>query len=138
MQPIIHASLGVLYRRLDSSVLLACRPPGKIMAGYWEFPGGKIEPGETPQQALIRELDEELGIIVAEADLKYLGQIEHIYTHGLAKLEVILVSAWKASVYPREGQQLAWVDLQQKIELAPLLPTTISVLQLVTQDLLRK
>jgi 8-oxo-dGTP diphosphatase len=93
----------------DGRVLLAERPAGKPMAGLWEFPGGKIQPGETPEAALIRELHEELGIDVAEACLSPLTFASHRYPALHVVLLLYVCRRWKGLVTAREGQQLSWV-----------------------------
>jgi 8-oxo-dGTP diphosphatase len=91
------------------SVLLARRPAGKPMAGLWEFPGGKIGAGETPEQALVRELAEELNITVAPADLAPLTFASHAYDGFHVLLLLYLCRRWTGALAPREGQALAWV-----------------------------
>jgi 8-oxo-dGTP diphosphatase len=93
----------------DGRVLLAQRPEGKTMAGLWEFPGGKIAPDETPEAALIRELDEELGIDVAEACLAPFTFASHRYDRFHLLMPLYVCRRWKGMPVPREGQQLAWV-----------------------------
>jgi 8-oxo-dGTP diphosphatase len=93
----------------DGRVLLAQRPEGKSMAGLWEFPGGKIAPGETPEAALIRELHEELGIDVAEACLAPFTFASHRYERFHLLMPLYVCRRWKGTPVPREGQQLAWV-----------------------------
>lgn len=133
--PIINASLGIIYNQLENSVLLACRPEGKPFAGYWEFPGGKLERDESAFAALIRELNEELDIIVAIPNLSYLDQIEYQYPHALVKLDIILVTAWQNEPQPLEGQKLFWYQLDKDIELEPLLPTTAKIFELLANYL---
>jgi 8-oxo-dGTP diphosphatase len=94
---------------VDGRVLLAQRPEGKSMAGLWEFPGGKIEAGETPEQSLIRELEEELGIIVKEACLAPLTFASHSYPDFHLLMPLYVCRRWDGTVTAREGQQLAWV-----------------------------
>ena len=94
---------------IDSRVLLARRPEGKKMAGLWEFPGGKLNPGETPEAALIRELHEELGIDVAEACLAPFAFASHAYERFHLLMPLYLCRRWKGFVQPLEGQSLAWV-----------------------------
>jgi 8-oxo-dGTP diphosphatase len=100
----------------DGRVLLARRPPGKPMAGLWEFPGGKVEPNESPEQTLIRELKEELGIEVWPECLAPLTFASHGYADFHLVMPLYVCRRWQGLVVPREGQQLAWVrprDLRQ-------------------------
>jgi 8-oxo-dGTP diphosphatase len=93
----------------DGRVLLAQRPPGKAMAGLWEFPGGKVQDGEAPEAALIRELEEELGIDVAEVCLAPFTFASHRYERFHLLMPLYLCRRWNGTVTPREGQTLAWV-----------------------------
>jgi 8-oxo-dGTP diphosphatase len=93
----------------DGRVLIAERPGGKSMAGLWEFPGGKIEPGERPEETLIRELREELGITVREACLAPLAFASHTYETFHLLMPLYVCRRWEGMVEPREGQRLAWV-----------------------------
>jgi len=93
----------------DGRVLLAQRPPGKAMAGLWEFPGGKVHAGETPEAALIRELDEELGIDVAANCLAPFTFASHRYAEFHLLMPLYVCRVWQGVVTPREGQSLAWV-----------------------------
>ncbi|MCU0802304.1 MAG: 8-oxo-dGTP diphosphatase MutT [Rhodobacteraceae bacterium] len=93
----------------DGRVLLAQRPPGKSLAGLWEFPGGKVEPGEVPEAALIRELQEELGIDTQAACLAPLTFASHSYPEFHLLMPLFACRRWKGTPQPREGQQLAWV-----------------------------
>lgn len=93
----------------DGRVLLAQRPVGKAMAGLWEFPGGKIEPGETPEAALIRELREELGIDTWASCLAPLSFASHGYAEFHLLMPVFICRKWEGIVRPHEGQNLAWV-----------------------------
>lgn len=93
----------------DGRVLLAQRPPGKTLAGLWEFPGGKIEPGERPEETLIRELAEELGIRVKEACLAPLTFASHAYESFHLLMPLYVCRRWEGFVQPREGQALKWV-----------------------------
>jgi len=94
---------------VDGRVLLAQRPPGKPMAGLWEFPGGKVESGERPEDSLIRELKEELGIVVREACLAPLTFASHAYPEFHLLMPLFVCRRWDGMVTPREGQRLAWV-----------------------------
>ena len=93
----------------DGRVLIAQRPPGKSMAGLWEFPGGKVEPGERPEQSLIRELREELGIAVKEECLAPLTFASHLYPDFHLLMPLYVCRRWEGFVEAREGQQLKWV-----------------------------
>jgi 8-oxo-dGTP diphosphatase len=93
----------------DGRVLIAQRPAGKPMAGLWEFPGGKIEDGEAPEQSLIRELQEELGIVVNEACLAPLAFASHAYPDFHLLMPLYVCRRWEGQVIASEGQALAWV-----------------------------
>ena len=93
----------------DGRVLLAERPAGKPMAGLWEFPGGKVETGEQPEQTLIRELNEELGITVSEPCLAPLTFASHAYPDFHLLMPLYICRRWEGIVSPREGQRLTWV-----------------------------
>src|SRR3989338_5791989 len=101
-------------QRPDGSFLLAQRPADKIWAGYWEFPGGKIEPGETPYHALVRELREELGIGV-ETAYPWITRI-FTYPHAMVRLNFFRVTEWSGELHPHEGQEFAW---QPSLSLPP-------------------
>ena len=94
---------------VDGRVLIARRPEGKAMAGLWEFPGGKIEEGERPEDALIRELREELGIEVTNSCLAPLTFTSFTYENFHLLMPLFVCRRWNGTVEPREGQQLAWV-----------------------------
>ena len=93
----------------DGRVLLTQRPEGKSMAGLWEFPGGKVEPGERPETTLIRELHEEIGITVAEPCLAPLTFASHAYETFHLLMPLYVCRRWEGLVIAREGQKLAWV-----------------------------
>ena len=93
----------------DRRVLIAQRPAGKSMAGLWEFPGGKVEPGERPEETLIRELAEELGITVDEQCLAPLTFASHMYPEFHVLMPLYMCRRWNGIVASREGQRLAWV-----------------------------
>jgi 8-oxo-dGTP diphosphatase len=94
---------------IDGRVLLAKRPPGRPLAGLWEFPGGKLEPGETPETALVRELEEELGIRVAPKCLAPLTFASHGYDTFHLLMPLFACRKWEGEVAARQGQELAWV-----------------------------
>ena len=93
----------------DGRVLIAQRPEGKVMAGLWEFPGGKVEAGEPPEQSLIRELREELGIVVKEECLAPLTFASHAYPDFHLLMPLYVCRRWEGIVEPREKQALKWV-----------------------------
>lgn len=93
----------------DGRVLIARRPEGRDMAGLWEFPGGKADPGEKPEDALIRELKEELGIDVTESCLAPLTFASHGYDSFHLLMPLYVCRKWDGEAAPREGQELAWV-----------------------------
>ena len=110
--PIITV-VAVALLDVDNRILLAQRPPGKSMAGLWEFPGGKINPGETPEAALIRELDEELGLDVRTSCLAPLTFASHTYDTFHLLMPLYVCRTWRGRPTPREGQTLAWVAPQK-------------------------
>lgn len=93
----------------DNRVLIAERPAGKSMAGLWEFPGGKVGEGETPEAALVRELQEELGIEVCETCLAPFTFASHAYPHFHLLMPLYLCRRWEGDIAPREGQRIKWV-----------------------------
>lgn len=122
---LVEVAAAVLIRP-DNSFLLACRPDGKPYAGYWEFPGGKIEAGESPLQALARELDEELGIIVRQATPWLTRTFS--YPHATVRLRFYRVTDWQGKLTPRERQQFAW-QTAGNITVSPLLPANTPILR---------
>ena len=106
--PIVLVSACALIDA-DGRVLLAQRPEGKTMAGLWEFPGGKVEAGERPEQTLIRELNEELAITVNEACLAPLTFASHAYADFHLLMPLYVCRKWEGTVTATEGQRLAWV-----------------------------
>ncbi len=104
---VLVAAVALVDR--DGRVLIAKRPAGKAMAGLWEFPGGKVDPGETPETALIRELDEELGIQVPARCLAPLTFASHAYDEFHLLMPLYVCRNWDGIVAAREGQDLKWV-----------------------------
>jgi 8-oxo-dGTP diphosphatase len=111
----------------DNRVLLAQRPEGKQLAGLWEFPGGKLEPGERPEPALIRELREELGIEVSEACLAPMTFASHAYETFHLLMPLYICRRWDGMVTSREGQALAWVR-PNKLRDYPMPPADIPLI----------
>jgi 8-oxo-dGTP diphosphatase len=120
---VIQVAAAVI-ERADGSFLLAQRPPGKVYAGYWEFPGGKVERGEGAEQALARELNEELGIDVIRA-YPWITR-EYVYPHGHVRLNFFRVVSWKGEPHPREDQAIAW-QAPNGAMAAPMLPANAPV-----------
>ena len=118
----------------DDRVLIARRPKGKRLADLWEFPGGKIDAGERPEQALIRELAEELGIVVKEACLAPLTFASHAYVDFHLLMPLYVCRCWEGFVTPREGQALKWARAGELRNYpmppadAPLIPPLIELL----------
>lgn len=123
-RPVLHVAVGVI-QDARGRVLLAERPSGKPMAGYWEFPGGKIEAHENPQAALVRELHEELGIDIGPA-LPWITR-EYRYPHTTARLHMFRVAQWQGEPHGREGQALSWED-PHAVAIEPLLPANHAIL----------
>jgi 8-oxo-dGTP diphosphatase len=121
---IVEVAVGVLIRT-DGAVLFGQRPAGRPYAGWWEFPGGKLEPGESVEQALARELREELGIDV-RASHPWVVR-EHVYPHAHVRLDFQRIVSWTGEPQAHEGQALAWRH-PSAIDLAPLLPAAIPVI----------
>jgi 8-oxo-dGTP diphosphatase len=123
---------------VDGRVLIARRPEGKTMAGLWEFPGGKVEAGELPEQTLIRELMEELGIDVTQACLAPLTFASHSYPEFHLLMPLWICRRWEGIVTAREGQELAWVRPQRLRDYSmppadePLIPHLIELLAIPT------
>jgi len=102
----------------DDRILLTRRPPGKAMAGLWEFPGGKLHEGETPEAALIRELREELAIDTHESCLAPIAFASHSYADFHLLMPLFVCRVWRGVPQPREGQELAWVRLRDMAQYA--------------------
>jgi len=128
-RPVTEVAVGILMQA-DGSFLLAQRPGGKPYEGYWEFPGGKLEVGEAVEAALVRELDEELGIQV-QTVVRW-RTLEHDYPHAYVRLFFCKVTAWEGELVGREGQAFAWQ--RAPVTVGPLLPATIPVLQWLADD----
>ena len=114
-----------MIERPDGSFLLAQRPAGKVYAGWWEFPGGKAEPGEAPGRALARELREELGLEVRTA-YPWITRV-HVYEHATVRLNFFRVTRWRGEPRPRENQSFVWQRLDAPLA-SPMLPANAPVL----------
>ena len=126
---VTDVAVGVLLRS-DGSFLLTSRPKGKVYEGYWEFPGGKLEAGETVEQALRRELHEELGITIGAAELWKTQLVD--YPHALVRLHFCKVRQWQGELQMREAQSFAWQRLPVAVQ--PVLPGTVPVLAWLAQE----
>jgi 8-oxo-dGTP diphosphatase len=114
----------------DGRVLIAQRPPGKSMAGLWEFPGGKVDAGETPEQALVRELKEELGIDTATSCLAPIAFASHGYEAFHLLMPVFACRKWNGIAQPREGQALKWVS-PRELNQFPMPPADLPLVALL-------
>lgn len=126
---IVDVAVGILIRP-SGDFLLTSRPPGKVYAGYWEFPGGKLEVGETVEQALKRELQEEIGIDITEAIAWKTEMVD--YPHALVRLHFCKVFKWSGTLQMREEQTFSWEHLP--IQVQPVLPGSIPVLQWLAHE----
>ena len=125
----VDVAVGVL---IDTAgrFLMTSRPEGKVYAGYWEFPGGKLEAGETVEAALRRELHEELGIVIGEVHPWHVELVD--YPHARVRLHFCKVYAWQGDFEMREAQTMSWQTLPVEVE--PVLPGTIPVLRWFAEE----
>lgn len=128
-RPVTDVAVGVLVAP-DGAFLLTSRPEGKVYAGYWEFPGGKLEAGETVEQALRRELQEEIGITIGAAQPWRQKLVD--YPHALVRLHFCKVFDWAGELQMHEGQQFRWERLP--VQCSPVLPGTIPVLEWLADE----
>ena len=128
MNPITEVAAAVLTQP-DGRVLLAQRPPGKPYAGYWEFPGGKVEPDESLEATLARELHEELGIVVTRP-CRWITRVFE-YPHATVRLNFFRVFEWQGTPHPHEGQVFSW-QLPDAVEVTPLLPANFPIVKALT------
>ena len=128
-RPVTDVAVGVLLLP-DGAFLLTSRPAGKVYAGYWEFPGGKLETGESVEQALRRELLEELGISIGAVE-RWKTQLVD-YPHALVRLHFCKVRHWEGQLQMREAQSYAWQRLP--VQVTPVLPGTVPVLGWLAQE----
>ncbi len=125
---VVDVAVGVLLQ--GEEFLLTSRPEGKVYAGCWEFPGGKLEAGESVEQALRRELQEELGITIGAAQIWKIQMVD--YPHALVRLHFCKVWDWQGELQMREAQSHAWQSLP--VAVTPVLPGTIPVLAWLAQE----
>ena len=126
---VVDVAVGVLIRP-NGDFLLTSRPAGKVYAGCWEFPGGKLESGESVEQALRRELHEEIGITIAAVQPWRVEMVD--YPHALVRLNFCKVREWAGELHMREGQSFAWQSLPVTVQ--PVLPGTIPVLDWFAEE----
>jgi 8-oxo-dGTP diphosphatase len=125
----VEVAVGVLMQA-DGSFLLTSRPAGKPYAGYWEFPGGKLEAGESIEEALSRELNEELGLTMGEAKAWKVEVVD--YPHALVRLHFFKVTQWSGELQMKEQQSFAWSVLPVGVN--PILPGALPVLEWLEQE----
>ena len=125
----VDVAVGVLIDR-EGRFLLTSRPEGKVYAGYWEFPGGKLESGESVESALGRELHEELGITIGAAEPWNVTLMD--YAHARVRLHFCKVRDWRGEFEMKEGQAFAWQQLP--VEVKPVLPGTVPVLEWFAEE----
>lgn len=128
-RPVTEVAVGVLIQA-DGSFLLTSRPQGKVYEGYWEFPGGKLEAGETVAQALRRELEEELGLHIGAVHPWKSEVVD--YPHALVRLNFCKVFDWQGELQMRENQSFAWQQLP--VQVVPVLPGTVPLLQWLAEE----
>lgn len=128
-RPVVDVAVGVLIAP-GGEFLITSRPEGKVYAGYWEFPGGKLETGETVEQALRRELQEEIGLTIGVAHPWRENLVD--YPHALVRLHFCKVYDWVGELQMHEGQQFAWERLP--VRCTPVLPGTVPVLEWLSAE----
>jgi 8-oxo-dGTP diphosphatase len=126
---VVEVAVGVLLQA-DGRFLLTSRPPGKVYEGYWEFPGGKLERGENVEQALRRELQEEIGITIGAVHPWTVEMVD--YPHALVRLNFCKVFDWTGELQMHEGQSFSWQSLPVQVQ--PVLPGTVPVLEWFAQE----
>ena len=128
---VVDVAVGVLIGA-DGRFLLTSRPEGKVYAGYWEFPGGKLEAGESVEAALARELNEELGIAVNPAKVQRWREQMVDYPHALVRLHFCRLYQWQGELQAREGQSWVWAALP--VTVSPVLPGALPVLRWLGEE----
>jgi len=126
---VTEVAVGVMIQP-DGRFLLAQRPAGKPYEGYWEFPGGKLEPGESVEAALARELHEELGLDILRSERWHI--LEHDYPHAYVRLYFCKITDWQGEPVGREGQAFSWQAVP--VDVGPLLPATIPVVDWLAEE----
>lgn len=129
-RPVTEVAVGILIRPEDGAFLLTSRPEGKAYAGYWEFPGGKLESGETVLDALAREISEEIGLEILQA-IEWRQELFD-YPHAVVRLHFCKVSQWRGTIQMRENQEFQWSQLP--VAVSPVLPGTLPVLAWLAEE----
>ena len=129
LRPVVDVAVGLLIAP-GGEFLLTSRPEGKVYAGYWEFPGGKLETGESVEQALRRELQEEIGVDIGPVQMWREKLVD--YPHALVRLHFCKVFEWTGTLQMREGQTFSWERLP--VRCAPVLPGTVPVLEWLASE----
>lgn len=129
VRPVVDVAVGLLIAP-NGEFLLTSRPEGKVYAGYWEFPGGKLEIGESVEQALRRELQEEIGVHIGSVQIWKEKLVD--YPHALVRLHFCKVFDWTGTLQMREGQAFSWERLP--VRCAPVLPGTVPVLEWLVSE----
>ena len=125
----VDVAVGILINA-QNQFLLTSRPQGKVYEAYWEFPGGKLEAHETIEQALTRELEEELGLTIGDVQIWRQQLVD--YPHALVRLNFCKVRSWQGNLEMREGQEFAWQSLP--VQVMPVLPGTVPVLTWLAEE----
>ena len=125
----VDVAVGILINA-QNQFLLTSRPQGKVYEAYWEFPGGKLEAHETVEQALTRELEEELGLTIGDVQIWRQQLVD--YPHALVRLNFCKVRSWQGNLEMREGQEFAWQSLP--VQVMPVLPGTVPVLTWLAEE----
>ncbi|WOC01003.1 MULTISPECIES: 8-oxo-dGTP diphosphatase MutT [unclassified Providencia] len=125
----LHIAAGII-RNPEQKIFITKRPEGTHMAGFWEFPGGKLEVNESPEAALIRELEEEVGIVVTKNELFH--RVDHEFDDRFITLYFFMVSSWENEPYGREGQDSCWVS-QHELKAEEFPPANRIIVDLLTQ-----
>lgn len=129
IRPVVDVAVGLLIAP-SGEFLLTSRPEGKVYAGYWEFPGGKLEAGETVEQALRRELQEEIGVCIGPIQMWKETLVD--YPHALVRLHFCKVFEWSGTLQMRERQAFSWERLP--VRCSPVLPGTVPVLAWLAEE----
>ena len=132
-KPLVIVVAAALINQ-DRKVLFAERPEGKIMSGLWEFPGGKVELGETPEQALVREMFEELNIVIDPKDLEPLTFASHEYDTFHMLMPLYVCKAWKGELLGREGQRFEWAAMNE-LKNYPMPPADLPLIERIVDFL---